>query len=327
MPVAQDYRNVRGFLLRGIAADRPSVDDVLIGALYFSTDTLVLERSNGVIWESYSPLVGGSGSIGLQGPPGIDGIDGESPDAIILPAYNQFKAGGADSQVQFNDGGGLAGNAGLLFNKTTGSLSFGGELIASSNLDIRRNTADGSDTGLVRITGGGALSNTRGAFLNIYGNENGIPGSILMGVGNVAGSILGILNADASVYVIHIDGNTKKITLAGGLTLKGQNVSLNADTNDWNPGSWDGGAGLSVISVADASADRTITGLDASKATVGTKVSFLNASGFSYLFPSENASSIATNRFRNAASGTVTMRTNGGLEMVYTGARWVSLLP
>ncbi len=36
--------------------------------------------------------------------------------------------GGADTQVQFNDGGALGGDAGLSYNKTTDKLTVGGDI-------------------------------------------------------------------------------------------------------------------------------------------------------------------------------------------------------
>jgi hypothetical protein len=40
-----------------------------------------------------------------------------------IMAASSVVPGGADTQVQFNDGGAIAGNAGLTFNKATGALS------------------------------------------------------------------------------------------------------------------------------------------------------------------------------------------------------------
>jgi hypothetical protein len=38
------------------------------------------------------------------------------------------KAAGSDTQVQFNDGGKLGGDSGLVFNKTTNKLTAGGDV-------------------------------------------------------------------------------------------------------------------------------------------------------------------------------------------------------
>jgi len=70
----QDYRKTEFTHRRGLAANRPAAADVLVGTLYFSSDTLVLERSTGTVWESYT---GASGSPGAMGPAGIPGFDGE----------------------------------------------------------------------------------------------------------------------------------------------------------------------------------------------------------------------------------------------------------
>lgn len=60
----QWFRKTRGIHRIGLAIDKPSAGNVLIGTLYFSTDLLVLERSNGITWDSYSPA--GSGGSGFD---------------------------------------------------------------------------------------------------------------------------------------------------------------------------------------------------------------------------------------------------------------------
>lgn len=44
-------------IIRGLASARPSATTVAPGTLYFSTDSGVIERSNGTTWESYSASV------------------------------------------------------------------------------------------------------------------------------------------------------------------------------------------------------------------------------------------------------------------------------
>jgi len=85
----QKYRNVENIHRQGLAADRPAAANVLVGTLYFSTDTLTLERSNGTVWTAYAGTgaipgppgpAGPTGAIGPQGgqgSPGVDGSDGE----------------------------------------------------------------------------------------------------------------------------------------------------------------------------------------------------------------------------------------------------------
>jgi hypothetical protein len=50
----QDYRKTEFTHRSGLSSDRPAASDVLVGTLYFSTDTLALERSNGTTWDTFS---------------------------------------------------------------------------------------------------------------------------------------------------------------------------------------------------------------------------------------------------------------------------------
>lgn len=45
---------VINFLLRGARADQPAASSVINGSLYFVTDELVIEQSNGATWDAYS---------------------------------------------------------------------------------------------------------------------------------------------------------------------------------------------------------------------------------------------------------------------------------
>lgn len=49
----QDFRKTAGEHRRGLASARPAAADVLIGTIYYSTDTSNMERSNGTTWDSY----------------------------------------------------------------------------------------------------------------------------------------------------------------------------------------------------------------------------------------------------------------------------------
>jgi len=59
----QDFRKVHSIHRLGLAADRPAPTDVLEGTLYFSTDTLVLERSDGVSWAIYASPSSGAEAL------------------------------------------------------------------------------------------------------------------------------------------------------------------------------------------------------------------------------------------------------------------------
>lgn len=145
--------------------------------------------------------------------------------------------GGADTQVQFNDGGAFGGDAGLTYNKTTDTLTAGnltvttngtvggtlgvtgdltiggGDLIASANLVIRRNTSDGSDSGQIVVSGGGAgVDQTRGASILIGGNENALAGFVRIYPGNVAGGKFSVVDSTNSFNPLDILGSTGSAT-------------------------------------------------------------------------------------------------------------------
>lgn len=54
----------RFLIRRGLRADQPLATDVFEGTLYFVTDELLIERSNGIVWQGYSP--------GISGPIDVD---------------------------------------------------------------------------------------------------------------------------------------------------------------------------------------------------------------------------------------------------------------
>ncbi len=91
----------------------------------FSSTTASSSKTTGAI------VVTGSGGIGVGGDVRTDKV---YVDAGVFWSGNSApfaSVGGADTQVQFNDGGSLGGDAGLVFNKTTNDLSSTGNVAAS----------------------------------------------------------------------------------------------------------------------------------------------------------------------------------------------------
>ena len=88
MSLVQAYRKTEFTHRVGLASERPTASEVLIGTLYFSTDTLALERSNGFAWEAYAGTGAVPGPIGPQGPigpPGPEGPEGPQGADSIVP--------------------------------------------------------------------------------------------------------------------------------------------------------------------------------------------------------------------------------------------------
>lgn len=78
-------------------------------------------------YRSNSSTFGGTG-------PGTAGHVLTSNGAASAPTFQAAPSsppGGADTQVQYNDGGAFGGDAGLVFNETTNALTVGGDLLTS----------------------------------------------------------------------------------------------------------------------------------------------------------------------------------------------------
>lgn len=90
-------------------------------------------------------------------------------------------------------------------------------LIFTSDGIIRRNTADGADSGSNGLVGGGAAGNTRGADFYTFGNEHASrPGSFRAISGNVAGAEFTIVRADGTetLNIDLVDGGTTFVATA-----------------------------------------------------------------------------------------------------------------
>lgn len=84
-------------------------------------------------------------------------------------------------------------------------LASGGSLLAESDYFIGRNTADASDSGYLVIGGGGAAVNTRGAYIELYGNDHASAGLINIVAGDAAS---GRIN-----FTTHAGGTTVRWTI------------------------------------------------------------------------------------------------------------------
>jgi hypothetical protein len=71
-------------------------------------------------------------------------------DISIASSGGSASPGGSDTQVQFNDGGALGGDAGLVYDKTTDKLTLAGVLAAGSTVEL----GHASDTTLSRSAAG-----------------------------------------------------------------------------------------------------------------------------------------------------------------------------
>jgi hypothetical protein len=110
---------------------------------------------------------GADGANGADGADGVGVITGGTTGQVLAKASNTDydtewvdqtggggggTPGGSDTQVQFNDGGSFAGDSGLAYNDTAGSLTVGGKTVTTDapilNLSQTWNSATTTFTGL-----------------------------------------------------------------------------------------------------------------------------------------------------------------------------------
>lgn len=120
---------------------------------------------------------------------------------------------GSDTQVQFNDGGAMAGDAGLTYNKTTDVLTAGSYATAA--------TTDPYTTYDVSTAG------DMDAWIGISSDNNGD------GTGDALGIGLGLTPFTGNIFTLQNTGTSEYITLGGG-TLSNQYITYStAATTDF----------------------------------------------------------------------------------------------
>lgn len=77
-------------------------------------------------------------------------------------------------------------------------LTSNSSIAFSAGGELRRTTSDASDNQSLSSCGGGACAATRGAFIDLYGNEAGSPGTINLQIGNVAAAKLSVKRSDGT---------------------------------------------------------------------------------------------------------------------------------
>ncbi len=110
------------------------------------------------------------------------------------------KAAGSDTQVQFNDGGKLGGDSGLVFNKTTNKLTAGGDVelndggsftttlqtvTPTANRTISFPDATGT-VGLVAGSSGQLVYNNAGAYAGVPSSAIGATGDVTLALNGAA---------------------------------------------------------------------------------------------------------------------------------------------
>ena len=180
-----------------------------------------------------------------------------------VPQSGNATAGGANTQVQFNDGGGFMGSSKFSFNKGTGNVNVTGNIIISSgNYYGNSQGAHNGTVGATTPNSGAFTSITASTTLIVSGNasasnfiatSNGNGTNYKVGddayIGDVNISdtiqIMGVANS-ANAYIIFGDSDTTSLgrsgtgplTYDGDLEITGNITCNNATANTVNLDTW-----------------------------------------------------------------------------------------
>lgn len=156
----------------------------------------------------------------------------------------------------------------------TSGIEFTGDIVHAANNVIRRNTADGADTGQVIFTGGGAYtgSTDRGAFISLYGNEHASSAGQLRAAsatsmtfttpvftinGDIHYSGLVVYTAPTNFAADTVDGSDNSgLSIGGGgsvVQTRGAYIQVFGNENSSSPGALNLVAGLGALSIIGGS--------------------------------------------------------------------------
>lgn len=160
--------------------------------------------------------------------------------------------GGSDTQVQFNDGGTMAGDSGLTFNKTTNALIVGGDITAANlsgtNTGDQTSVSGNAGTVTVADAGGdtttwpllgtdqtGSLSPRTDAGLTYNANTNALTTTTFVGAltGNAdTATSAATLTTPRTIGGVSFDGsaNITVSTATGGFTVSGGNLAVGTNS-------------------------------------------------------------------------------------------------
>lgn len=89
----------------------------------------------------------------------------------------------------------------------SGGTMTGNIVGGTTNFDVMQNTSDGADNKRVRIGGGGDVIHTRGAFIELHGNEHSSTGKAIINAGNVTDGEISLRTGATERLVIAKEGN------------------------------------------------------------------------------------------------------------------------
>jgi len=178
--------------------------------------------ANTVIQLKHSTLTGNVPSSLANGEISINNRDGKffysTPASVIITHYPYLGPAGLNKEIQFNDSGTLGSNAGLAFDKTSGSLNVSNAIIVGGrNLDVYANAAFIHANAAFNQANTGGGGTTDFGFGIIYTANNNT-------FANAAAANSQVNFVGESGVVVFANSITKTITVAGTPGAQGLTV-------------------------------------------------------------------------------------------------------
>ena len=188
-------------------------------------------------------------------------------------------------------------------------LFIGGDIVYQSTGKIVTNTVDESDNGMIGISGGGDAQPTRGAFIQLFGQQHGTnPGQLILGSTTITGSII-LQSAGVNRMTVNLAGDvsvlnntasnstsTGALIVTGGVGVGGRVSASNMTTGTLTASGATtltagtastttatgtlivtGGIGVSGQVTANALSSTTLTASGATTLTAGTASTTTNS--------------------------------------------------
>lgn len=282
------------------------------------TDKVKVDSSDTTADYLFNKMAAGAGiSFSILNPSGNEQLQINSTMTI----------GGSNTQVQFNDGGVLGGDAGFTYNKTTdtitvaGAVNATGRLFSQDGLELEER---GAGTDFIRIQ---APISIAGGYVLTLPVDDGISGQVMTTDGGgilswTTPSAAGItaLTGDATAtgpgsVAATVKGASGSFYLSGDISP----TAISVTTNDYNPTGFSTASTVRLSSTTDVS----ITGMAAG--TDGEIKILINTTGFYINILNQSSFSSAANRFILPEGQQINLGRSGGVVMFQydaTSARW-----
>jgi len=138
---------------------------------------------------------------------------------------------GSDTQIQFNDGGALGGDAGLTYNKTTDTVTVAGSVLSGATVNAAAHTVGSAvvanSTGVYTTGTVNAVTLSVGSW--VVANNGGVYTS-----GGVNAAVLSVGSTFFANTTRVVIGTTTGLQANGGIGTAGQVLTSNATTVYWS---------------------------------------------------------------------------------------------